>query len=128
MPEDLEPLGYRSEDLDETELAAWRAARDACVTAYDAARDADTTEDGADEILTRLVRAKIISDQAGVETLPPEAESLAVFLGDMPLVDPSSVAPLFDAVEAGYCDGGTEKARPAWRWLSKFKVVGWNLR
>ncbi|MEN1263308.1 aminotransferase class I/II-fold pyridoxal phosphate-dependent enzyme, partial [Pseudomonas aeruginosa] len=23
-----------------------------------------------------------------------------------------------------YCDGGTEKARPAWRWLSKFKVVG----
>ena len=66
MPEDLEPLGYRSEDLDETELAAWRAARDACVTAYDAARDADTTEDGADEILTRLVRAKILSDQAGV--------------------------------------------------------------
>lgn len=39
--------------------------------------------------------------RAGVEALPPEAESLAVFLGDMPLIDPSSVAPLIDAVEAG---------------------------
>lgn len=39
--------------------------------------------------------------RAGVEALPPEAESLVVFLGDMPLVDPSSVARLFDAVEAG---------------------------
>lgn len=39
--------------------------------------------------------------RAGVKALPPEAESLAIFLGDMPLVDPSSVVPLFDAVEAG---------------------------
>lgn len=39
--------------------------------------------------------------RAGVTALPPKAASLAVFLGDMPLVDPSSAAPLFDAVEAG---------------------------
>ena len=39
--------------------------------------------------------------RAGVTALPREAGSLAVFLGDMPLVDPASVAPLFDAVEAG---------------------------
>jgi molybdenum cofactor cytidylyltransferase len=39
--------------------------------------------------------------RAGVEVLPPEAESLAIFLGDMPMVDPSSAAPLFHAVEAG---------------------------
>lgn len=39
--------------------------------------------------------------RTGVQALPREAESVAVFLGDMPMVDPSSVAPLFDAVEAG---------------------------
>lgn len=39
--------------------------------------------------------------KAGVGALPRKAESLAIFLGDMPLVDPSSVVPLFDAVEAG---------------------------
>lgn len=39
--------------------------------------------------------------RAGVTALPQAAESLAIFLGDMPLVDPSSVAPLVDAVEAG---------------------------
>ena len=39
--------------------------------------------------------------RAGVTALPKEAASLAVFLGDMPLVDPASVVPLFDAVEAG---------------------------
>lgn len=39
--------------------------------------------------------------RAGVEALPPGAGSLAVFLGDMPLVDPASVSRLFDAVETG---------------------------
>lgn len=39
--------------------------------------------------------------RAGVTALPRDAESLAIFLGDMPLVDPSSVTPLLDAVEAG---------------------------
>ncbi|TAJ40601.1 MAG: chromosome partitioning protein ParB [Brevundimonas sp.] len=66
MPDDLEPLGHRSDDLDEAEMAVWRDTREACVTAFGAARDADTTEDGADEILTRLIRAKIANDQAGV--------------------------------------------------------------
>ena len=55
----------------------------------------------------RIVEARDWDDglsaslMAGVEALPREAESLAVFLGDMPMVNPSSVAPLFDAVEAG---------------------------
>ena len=66
MPEDLEPLGHRSEDLDEAELAAWREARDACIAAFDAARDADTTDEAADDLLVKLVRAKIAHDQAGV--------------------------------------------------------------
>ena len=66
MPEDLEPLGHRNEDLDEAEMAVWRDTREACVAAFDVARDSDTTEDGAYEILTRLVRAKIANDQAGV--------------------------------------------------------------
>jgi len=39
--------------------------------------------------------------RAGVAALPQEANSVAIFLGDMPLVDPASVAPLFHAVEAG---------------------------
>ncbi|AQR62076.1 hypothetical protein BZG35_10800 [Brevundimonas sp. LM2] len=39
--------------------------------------------------------------RCGVTALPPEAASLAIFLGDMPLVDPASVGPLIDAVEAG---------------------------
>ena len=66
MPDDLEPLGHRSDDLDEAEMAVWRDTREACVTAFDVARDADTTEDSADEILTRVIRAKIANDQAGV--------------------------------------------------------------
>lgn len=66
MPDDLEPLGHRSDDLDEAEMTVWRDTREACVTAFDAARDADTTGDGADEILMRLIRAKIATDQAGV--------------------------------------------------------------
>lgn len=65
MPDDLEPLGYRSEDLTEAELAAWREARDACCTAFDAARDADLTRDGADALLIDLVRTRIAQDQAG---------------------------------------------------------------
>lgn len=39
--------------------------------------------------------------KAGVAALPPDAGSLAIFLGDMPLIDPASAAPLFGAVEAG---------------------------
>ncbi|GLK50182.1 hypothetical protein GCM10017620_31560 [Brevundimonas intermedia] len=39
--------------------------------------------------------------RAGVAALPHDAGSLAIFLGDMPLVDPASAAPLFEAVEAG---------------------------
>ncbi|MFN7110006.1 MAG: ParB/RepB/Spo0J family partition protein [Brevundimonas sp.] len=66
MPDDLEPLGYRSDDLDEGELAVWRDAREAYGRALDAARDADTTEDVADDLLIELVRARIAQDQAGV--------------------------------------------------------------
>lgn len=39
--------------------------------------------------------------RAGVAALPHSAGSLAIFLGDMPLVDPTSATPLFEAVEAG---------------------------
>jgi len=39
--------------------------------------------------------------RAGIAALPQEAGSLAIFLGDMPLVDPASVTPLFQAVEGG---------------------------
>lgn len=66
MPDDLEPLGHRSEDLTEAELAAWREARDACGAAFDAARDADLTRDDADALLIDLVRTRIAQDQAGV--------------------------------------------------------------
>lgn len=66
MPDDLEPLGHRSDDLDEGELAVWRDAREAYGRASEAARDADTTEDAADDLLVGLVRAKIAQDQAGV--------------------------------------------------------------
>lgn len=66
MPDDLEPLGHRSEDLDEAELAAWREARDACAAAFDAARDADLTPDETDALLIDLVRTRIAQDQAGV--------------------------------------------------------------
>lgn len=39
--------------------------------------------------------------RAGLAALPNDAQSVAVFLGDMPSVDPASVVPLFEAVEGG---------------------------
>lgn len=66
MPEDLEPLGYRRDGLDEGELAAWREARDRYLEAVDAARDTDTTTEQTDDLLVGLIRAKIALDQAGV--------------------------------------------------------------
>jgi molybdenum cofactor cytidylyltransferase len=55
----------------------------------------------------RIVEARDWDDgisaslRAGIAALPSEARSVAVFLGDMPSVDPDAVGPLFDAVEAG---------------------------
>lgn len=65
-PEDLAPLGYRCDSLDEAGLAAWHEARERYLDAVDRARDTDITNPDTDDLLIALIRTRIALDQAGI--------------------------------------------------------------